>query len=152
MQTTDLNIKYKQVQVNLIGQIIGIVFGFYFVLSDSSYEGIQFLIAIVCSPFIFAGFIRFIIGFFRFIRRLTARRIYIESGECVGMAPRPILPVLATIIAFMLLITCLIGLMKTTAFIFYTVIILIFASLVYLLVKDIRFWIAFRRKKKDAAH
>ena len=152
MQSTDLDIKHKQVQVNLIGQIIGIVFGFYFVLSDSSYEGIQFIIAIICSPFIFAGLIRFIISSFRIIRRLTAHRIYSDSGECIGMAPRPILPVLATILAVMLLVTGIIGLFNTTVFICYTVLILIFALVVYLLVKDVRIWIAFRKEKNSTVH
>lgn len=152
MQSTDLDIKHKQVQVNLIGQIIGIVFGFYFVLSDSSYEGIQFIIAIICSPFIFAGLIRFIISSFRIIRRLTAHRIYSESGECIGMTPRPILPVLATILAVMLLVTGIIVLFNTTVFICYTVLILLFALVVYLLVKDVRIWIAFRKEKNNTAH
>ena len=150
MQSTDLDIKRKRVQVNLIGQIIGIAFGFYFVLSDSSYEGIQFWMAIVCSPFIFAGLVRFIIGTFRFTRQFTAHRIYSESGECIGITPRPILPVLVTILAVMLITTGFIGLMKTTALIFYTVVILVFALIVFLLIKDIRFWMAFRKEKKDA--
>ena len=152
MQSTDLDIKRKHVQVNLLGQIIGIVFGFYFVLSDSSYEGFQFWIALVCSPFLFAGLVRFIISTFRFTRQLTARRIYNETGECIGIVPRPILPVVVTILAVMLLTTGFIGLFNTTVFICYTVLILVFALIVYLLAKDIRSWITFRKENNNTDH
>lgn len=145
MQDINMQIKQKTTINTMIGQVIGIILGLVFVLTDQ-YEGIQFWLAIIGAPITFAGLIRFIMATHRIAKKYTGKQVLNDLGECIGVISNPLLTIGADVLAVMLLISSFTWLTKIAPAFAFIELAGLLSLEVFLFVQDIKLLIHSNKK------
>ena len=128
----------------VFSQIAGMIFGVIFAFSEK-YTGMELVLAVLCSPIVFAGMVRVIIAMYRVVANLTAKRAYDESGACVGLIPSRGASIVVALIGFAGIIT---GFIKVAQFSKVLTIVIIVAALaleVFVFYKDLKRFFQLRK-------
>ena len=85
-------------------QLAAMIFGLLFAFSEK-YTGWELICAILGSPLACAGMVRVIIALYRIVANITAKRLYDETGTCIGVIPYKGFSVFVALIGFAGIIT-----------------------------------------------
>ena len=118
-------------------QLAGAVFGMFFTVTNG-YSGLEFVLALLFSPILFAGVIRLMIGLYRISLKLTAKKTYNELGECVVQIPRKGLAAALTCVGFGCVSYAVVSAFWLSTFVGVAVTCVLMALETYTFLKDVR--------------
>ena len=148
METNYAKKERIQFKPPVIAQIAAMILGLVFAFSEK-YSGWEMVLAVLCSPVLVAGMVRAIIATYRIVANLTAKRVYDESGACVGLIPSRGVSIVAALIGFAGIIT---GFMKAAQFSKVLTIVMIVSALaleVFVFYKDLKMFFQLRKPLKE---
>lgn len=148
METKNAPKERIQFKPPVFSQIACMIFGVIFAFSEK-YTGMELVLAVLCGPVVFAGMVRVIIAMYRVVANLTAKRVYDESGACVGLIPSRGVSIVAALVGFAGIIT---GFIKAAQFSKVLTIVIIVTALaleVFVFYKDLKRFFQLRKPHQE---
>ena len=121
----------------IVRQLAGAAFGIFFAVTGG-YKGLEFVLALLFSPVLFAGIVRIVIGLYRFFLKYTPKKVYDEFGACVIQIPRKGLSAILACIGFACVISVVASSFQISTFVGVLVTCMLVALEIYTFLKDIR--------------
>ena len=149
MMETNCTQKEKiQFKPPVIAQVAAMIFGLIFAFSEK-YRGWEMVCALLGAPVVFAGMVRMIIAMYRVAANLTAKRVYDEVGNCIGLAPTRGISIVVALIGFAAIITGFIKIAQSTEFLKIVIIVAVLVLEVFVFCKDVKRFIQLLKPGKE---
>ena len=133
----DETMQMTQTNPPIFRQLAGAAFGVFFAVTGG-YSGLEFALALLFSPILFAGVIRLLIGLYRILLKLTARKEYDASGVCIVQTPRKGLAAALACAGFGVVLNAAVSAFQLSTFAGVAVTCLLMAWEIYTFLKDLR--------------
>lgn len=148
METNCTKKERIQFKPPVIAQVAAMIFGIIFAFSEKN-SGWEMVGALLCGPVVFAGMVRVIIAMYRVAANLTAKRVYDETGNCIGLLPARGFSIVAALIGFAAIITGFIKIAQSTEFLKIVIIVAALALEVFVFCKDVKRFIQLPKSEKE---
>jgi len=139
----DETMQMTQTNPPIFRQLAGAAFGVFFAVTGG-YSGLELVLALLFSPILFAGVVRLVIGLYRILLKLTARKAYDALGVYIGQTPRKGLAAVLACVGFGCVLNAAVSAFQLSTVAGVAVTCVLMAWEIYTFLKDVR-----RKRKKQ---